>query len=117
MLELQQSDGGLITHYTVHKKRPAEAPLLAQAIARHKAIFGCVPEVCAADKGFYSQAAVAQAAKLGVDTLDRAIAIVSLRYLLMRRLGENRLLRRLNDPDLAAMESGPWSAVESNFAG
>ena len=36
-----------------------------------------------------------------VDTLDRVIAIVSLRYLLMRRLGENRLLRRLKEPEFA----------------
>jgi CBS domain-containing protein len=38
-----------------------------------------------------------------VDTLDRAIAIVSLRYLLMRRLGENRLLRKLAEPEFAGI--------------
>lgn len=41
-----------------------------------------------------------------VDTSNRVIGIVSIRYLLMRQLGENRLMRRLMDefistPDLA----------------
>jgi transposase, IS5 family len=66
MIELQQVEGGLITHYTVHAQRPAEPPLLEKAIARHVRIFGCVPEVCAADKGFYAQQAVEQVAASGV---------------------------------------------------
>jgi IS5 family transposase len=66
MVEVQQIEGGLITHYTVHEKRPAEPPLLEKAIARHTEIFGRAPEVCASDKGFYSQQAVARAEELGV---------------------------------------------------
>lgn len=67
MVELQQIEGGLITHYTVHALRPAEPPLLEKAIARHAGIFGHAPAVCASDKGFYSREAVEKAAKLGVE--------------------------------------------------
>ena len=66
MVELQQIEGGLITHYAAHAKRPAEAPLLERAVAEHKELFGRAPEVCAGDKGFYSQHAVEAAAKMGV---------------------------------------------------
>jgi IS5 family transposase len=66
MVEVRQIEGGLITRYRTHAKRPAEAPLLAEAVAEHKAFFGQAPEVCAADKGFYSQQAVADVVQAGV---------------------------------------------------
>ncbi len=66
MVEVRQSEGGLITHYAAHAKRPAEAPLLERAVVEHKELFGRVPEVCAGDKGFYSQQAVENAVRLGV---------------------------------------------------
>jgi transposase, IS5 family len=66
MLEVRQIEGGLITHYAAHAKRPAEAPLLEQAVVEHEELFGRVPEVCAGDKGFYSQQAVETVVTLGV---------------------------------------------------
>ena len=66
MLEVRQIEGGLITHYAAHAKRPAEAPLLERAVVEHTELFGHVPEVCAGDKGFYSQQAVENVVKLGV---------------------------------------------------
>lgn len=66
MVELCQTEGGLITSYTVHARRPAEAPLLAPAVAQHEELFGRVPQRCAADKGFYSAAAVAAVKAQGV---------------------------------------------------
>jgi len=66
MVELQQIEGGLITHYAVHEKRPAEPPLLKTAVERHENIFGRMPKVCAADKGFYAQQTVAEIVELGV---------------------------------------------------
>ena len=67
MVELQQIEGGLITHYKVHIPRPAEAPLLATAVEAHRELFGHVPELCAADKGFSSQQGLARVAALGVE--------------------------------------------------
>jgi transposase, IS5 family len=66
MVEVRQIEGGLITHYTAHARRPAEPPLLERAVAEHKELFGRVPEVCAGDKGFYSQQVVEDVAALGV---------------------------------------------------
>jgi IS5 family transposase len=66
MVELCQIEGGLITSYTVHAQRPAEAPLLAPAVAWHEKVFGRVPQRCAGDKGFYSAAAVAAVSAQGV---------------------------------------------------
>lgn len=66
MVELRQVEGGLITHYTAHARRPAEPALLEKAVAEHKELFGRVPAECAADKGYYSAAAVARAEELGV---------------------------------------------------
>jgi IS5 family transposase len=66
LVEVRQIEGGLITHYRAHAKRPAEAPLLAQAVAEHRALFGRVPEMCAGDKGFYSREAVEKVMRLGV---------------------------------------------------
>jgi transposase, IS5 family len=66
MVEVRQIEGGLITHYRTHAKRPAEPPLLLQAVAAHQEVFGRVPEVCAGDKGFYSAETVARAVALGV---------------------------------------------------
>jgi IS5 family transposase len=66
MVEVRQIEGGLITHYAAHVKRPAEPPLLERAVAEHKDLFGRVPKVCAGDKGFYSQQSVADVMALGV---------------------------------------------------
>jgi IS5 family transposase len=67
MLELHQVDGGLITGYATHAKRPAEPPLLEKAVAAHEKLFGHVPEVSAGDKGFYSKEVVEKVARMGVE--------------------------------------------------
>jgi IS5 family transposase len=67
MVELQQIEGGLITRYAVHIPRPVEPPLLTAAVVAHRELFGRVPELCAADKGFSSQQELARVAELGVE--------------------------------------------------
>ncbi len=67
MVEVRQIEGGLITHYQAHEKRPAESPLLIEAVEEHKKVFGRAPERCAGDKGYYSAEAVARVAALGVE--------------------------------------------------
>lgn len=67
MLEINQVDGGLITHYATHAKRPAEPALLEKAVATHKQLFGHVPEVSAGDKGFYSKDTVDNLEEMGVE--------------------------------------------------
>jgi IS5 family transposase len=67
MIELNQIEGGLITGYATHAKRPAEPQLLERAVEKHKQIFGQVPEVSAGDKGFYSKQTVENVEKMGVE--------------------------------------------------
>lgn len=67
MIEINQIEGGLISNYATHQKRPAEPPLLEQAVALHKKLFGHVPEVCAGDKGFYAKQTVKNVEELGVE--------------------------------------------------
>ena len=66
MVELHQIEGGLISQYAVHLKRPAEPPLLQDGLMEHQKTFGRLPETCATDKGFYSAEAVTKAQTLGV---------------------------------------------------
>ena len=65
MIELEQIEGGLITHYATYAKRPPEAPLLVEGIKRHIETFRQAPKVCATDKGYYSAECVKQARDLG----------------------------------------------------
>lgn len=65
MVELHQIEDGIVSHYVVHAKKPVESDRLLAALARHRELFGALPEVCAADKGFHG-AQVAQARELGV---------------------------------------------------
>lgn len=67
MVEVQQIEGGLITGYQAHEKRPAEPALLELAVAKHEEIFGHVPEMCAGDKGFYSRRVIDSVASMGVN--------------------------------------------------
>jgi len=67
MLEINQIEGGLITAYTTHAKRPTEPPLLERAVETHAKLFGHVPEICAGDKGFYAKQTVENVEKMGVE--------------------------------------------------
>lgn len=66
MVEIHQVEGGLISHYVVHAKKPAEAAQVLPALEHHRKLFGGLPEVCAADKGFYAGAEMDAARDLGV---------------------------------------------------
>jgi IS5 family transposase len=66
MVEFHQVEGGLISQYAVHLKRPVEPPLLQDGLIEHQKTFGRLPKTCATDKGFYSAEAVAKAQALGV---------------------------------------------------
>jgi IS5 family transposase len=48
-----QSEEKFITHYAVFPKREEDKDLVAGTLAAHEALFGDVPSVLAADKGFY----------------------------------------------------------------
>lgn len=53
MISIQQVQGKFITDYAVFEKKPVEHELVRGAIDSHKELFGHVPDVLAADKGFW----------------------------------------------------------------
>jgi IS5 family transposase len=54
---LAESANGLITHYRVLDGNPADCTQVAESVARHQELFECVPELYAADRGFFSAGA------------------------------------------------------------
>jgi IS5 family transposase len=56
LVQVQEAENQIITYYEVFDKRPSDRELLLPAVAAHERIFGRVPNLVAADAGFYSQA-------------------------------------------------------------
>ena len=66
VVELQEAENQIITHYEVFEKRTSDPPLLLPAIQAHQRKLGRVPGWVAADAGFYSRANEEEANALGV---------------------------------------------------
>jgi transposase, IS5 family len=54
LIKVQEAEGQIVTDYEVYDKRPADGDLLAPAVEIHEQRLGRVPELVAADAGFYS---------------------------------------------------------------
>jgi IS5 family transposase len=68
-VKIQEAENQIITHYEVYDRRPADQHLLVPAIEKHQEIFGCAPDLVAADAGFHSKANEEKAAEMGVTKL------------------------------------------------
>jgi transposase, IS5 family len=66
VVELQEAENQIITHYEVFEQRYSDQHLLLSAIEAHRRKLGRVPRWVAADAGFYSQANEQEAKALGV---------------------------------------------------
>jgi IS5 family transposase len=66
LVELQEAENQIITHYEVYEERPSDRYLLLPAVEAHRRKLGRVPEWVAADAGFYSRANEQAAQELGV---------------------------------------------------
>jgi transposase, IS5 family len=66
LVELQEAENQIITHYEVYEERPSDRHLLLPAVEAHRRKLGRVPGWVAADAGFYSQANEQGAQALGV---------------------------------------------------
>ncbi len=55
LVQIQEAENQIITHYEVFAERPPDSTLLAPAVEAHRCCFGRVPYLVAADAGFYSQ--------------------------------------------------------------
>ena len=66
LVQLQEADNQIITHYEVYDDRPADQRWLLPAIQTHQRKLGRVPRLVAADAGYYSRSHEEAAPALGV---------------------------------------------------
>jgi IS5 family transposase len=66
LIKIQEAENQIITDYEVYDQRPADSTLLIPSLEQHVKQFERVPELVAADPGFFSAANEAQAEKKGV---------------------------------------------------
>jgi transposase, IS5 family len=67
LVQLQEAENQIITHYEVYDHRPADQRLLIPAVEAHQRKLGRVPRLVAADAGYYSRANEEAIKKMGVD--------------------------------------------------
>lgn len=66
LVQVQETENQIITHYEVYDQRPSDQCLLLPAVEVHQRKFGRAPRLIAADAGYYSQANEDGAHALGV---------------------------------------------------
>jgi len=66
LVQIQEAENQIITHYDVFAERPSDRHLLVGAVAAHEEQLGRVPHMVAADGGYYSQANEQKVQQLGV---------------------------------------------------
>lgn len=66
LVEVQEAENQIITHYEVFAERPSDQHLLVPALEAHRRKLKRIPEWVAADAGFYSRANEETAHALGV---------------------------------------------------
>jgi IS5 family transposase len=66
LVQLQEAENQIITHYEVYDDRPADQRLLIPAVETHQRKLGRVPRLIAADGGYYSRANEEAAQEMGV---------------------------------------------------
>jgi IS5 family transposase len=67
LVQLQEAENQIITHYEVYDHRPADQRLLIPAVETHRRKLGRVPRLVAADAGYYSRANEEAVKEMGVD--------------------------------------------------
>ena len=66
MVKIQEAENQIVTHFEVFDQRPSDSDLLTPSIEKHKELLDRVPDLVAADAGFFSAANEAAAKQLGV---------------------------------------------------
>jgi IS5 family transposase len=56
MVQVQEAENQIITHYDVFDQRPSDRDLLIGAVENHERVLGRVPHLVTADAGYYSRA-------------------------------------------------------------
>jgi IS5 family transposase len=66
MVKIQEAENQIVIHCEVFDQRPSDSDLLTPSIEKHKELLDRVPDLTAADAGFFSAANEAAAKELGV---------------------------------------------------
>jgi IS5 family transposase len=66
MVQVQEAENQIITHYDVFEERPSDRELLCGAVEAHKEILGRIPNLATADAGYYSHAQEKAVEQMGV---------------------------------------------------
>jgi len=69
LVQIQEAENQIVTHFEVFAERPADSELLLSSIQVHQQKFGRVPRCVAADTGFYSRENEKAAQAMGVKWL------------------------------------------------
>ncbi len=56
MVQVQETENQIVTHYDVFDQRPSDRDLLIGAVETHQRVLGRVPHLVTADAGYYSRA-------------------------------------------------------------
>ena len=56
LVQVQETENQIITHYDVFDQRPSDRDLLLGAVETHERVLGRVPHLATADAGYYSRA-------------------------------------------------------------
>jgi IS5 family transposase len=67
LVQVQEVENQIITHYEVFEERPSDQRLLVAAVENHKHKLGRIPRLVAADAGFYSSANEEAVQEIGVE--------------------------------------------------
>jgi IS5 family transposase len=70
LVKIQEAENQIVTSYEIYDQRPADSTLLTAAIEQHLKQFERVPDLVAADPGFFSAANETQAAEMGVQRVS-----------------------------------------------
>jgi IS5 family transposase len=66
MVKIQEAENQIVIDFEVYDQKPSDSDLLIPSIETHQQRMGRIPDLAAADAGFYSAKNVAEAEKLGV---------------------------------------------------
>jgi IS5 family transposase len=70
LVKIQEAENQVITDYQVYEERPNDSDLLVEAVEKHEKCLGRMPQIVAADAGFYSSANEKKLEEMGIQRVS-----------------------------------------------
>jgi transposase, IS5 family len=70
LVKIQEGENQIVTHFEVFDERPPDSSLLVESVEIHQQQTGSIPQIVAADAGFYSQANEKRLEEMGVKNIS-----------------------------------------------